>query len=271
MATVKPAVRYEPHVLERKWQAVWEETRLYHAHEDDSRPKWYHVTMYPYPSGDLHIGHWYAMVPSDARARFQRMQGYNVMFPMGFDAFGLPAENAAIKRNIHPYIWTMANIERMRGQMRSMGTMFDWDREVITCLPEYYRWNQWFFLQFYRAGLIYRASAPVWWCPNCQTVLANEQVIAGRCERCDTEVYRRDLEQWFFRATRYADELLNFDGLEWPERVKTMQRNWIGRSEGARVSFGTDIGAEIPIFTTRPDTLWGATFMVLAPEHPLVE
>ncbi|HUZ01895.1 MAG TPA: leucine--tRNA ligase [Thermomicrobiaceae bacterium] len=274
MATVKSAVRserYEPHVLERKWQAVWEETGLYRVRKDDSRPKWYHVTMYPYPSGDLHIGHWYAMAPSDARARFQRMRGYNVMFPMGFDAFGLPAENAAIKRNIHPYIWTMANIERMREQMRSMGAMFDWDREVITCLPEYYKWNQWFFLQFYRAGLVYRATAPVWWCPNCQTVLANEQVIAGRCERCDTEVYRRDLEQWFFRATRYADELLNFDGMEWPERVKTMQRNWIGRSEGARASFRTDIGEDIPIFTTRPDTLWGATFMVLAPEHPLVE
>jgi leucyl-tRNA synthetase len=277
MATTKPAVRserterYDPHAIEEKWQGIWEQTHLYETKEDPHRPKWYHVTMYPYPSGDLHIGHWYAMTPSDAAARFKRMNGYNVLFPMGFDAFGLPAENAAIKRGIHPFTWTMANIERMRTQMRSMGTMFDWTREVVTCVPEYYHWNQWLFLQLLKKGLAYRESAPVWWCPHCQTVLANEQVIAGRCERCETEVYRRDLEQWFYRITAYADELLRYDGIEWPERVRTMQRNWIGRSEGARVRFTAESGDDIEIFTTRPDTLWGATFMVLAPEHPLVE
>ncbi|MDI3340974.1 MAG: leucine--tRNA ligase [Sphaerobacter sp.] len=274
MASAKQAVRrdsYQPQVIERKWQKIWEETQIYRVVEDPSRPKWYHLTMYPYPSGDLHIGHWYAMAPSDAAARFKRMLGYNVLFPMGFDAFGLPAENAAITRGIHPYRWTMDNIERMRKQLRSMGAMFDWSREIITCLPEYYRWNQWFFLQFYKNGLAYKAKAPVWWCPRCQTVLANEQVINGRCERCGTEVYRRDLEQWFFRITKYAEELLKFDGIEWPERVITMQRNWIGRSEGARVRFETESGGAIEVFTTRPDTLWGATFLVLAPEHPLVE
>ncbi|HEU5423164.1 MAG TPA: leucine--tRNA ligase [Nitrolancea sp.] len=274
MATTERVVRperYDPNAIEDKWQRIWEETGLYQTVEDDSRPKWYHVTMYPYPSGDLHIGHWYAMTPSDAGARYKRMQGYNVLFPMGFDAFGLPAENAAIKRGIHPYTWTMTSIPRMEQQMRSMGTMIDWSREVITCVPEYYKWNQWFFLEFYKRGLAYRAMAPVWWCPTCQTSLANEQVINGRCERCESEVYRRDLEQWFFRITKYADELLSFAGIEWPERVRTMQRNWIGRSEGARVRFPTAIGEPIEIFTTRPDTLWGATFMVLAPEHPLVE
>ena len=273
MATTQPTVRserYDPATIEKKWQKIWEESRLYEVDRDPERPKWYHVTMYPYPSGDLHIGHWYAMTPSDAAARFRRMRGYNVLFPMGFDAFGLPAENAAIKRGIHPYTWTMANMQRMKQQMRTMGAMFDWTREVVTCVPEYYRWNQWMFLQFYRHGLAYRANAAVWWCPHCQTVLANEQVIAGRCERCDTEVIRRDLEQWFYRITHYADELLSYDGIEWPERVRTMQRNWIGRSEGARVRFRAESGDDIEVFTTRPDTLWGATFMVLAPEHPLV-
>ncbi len=274
MATTEPVVRserYDPEVIEEKWQRAWEEARLYEVVQDPNKPKWYHLTMFPYPSGDLHIGHWYAMTPSDAAARFRRMQGYNVLFPMGFDAFGLPAENAAINRNIHPYTWTMTNIERMKRQMRTMGTMFDWTREVVTCVPEYYRWSQWMFLQFLKNGLAYRANAAVWWCPHCQTVLANEQVIAGRCERCDTEVIKRDLEQWFYRITKYADELLNFDGLEWPDRVMTMQRNWIGRSEGARVRFTSESGDPIEIFTTRPDTLWGATFMVLAPEHALVE
>ncbi len=274
MATTRPAVRserYDPQTIEKKWQQIWEEARLYEVSEDSERPKWYHLTMFPYPSGDLHIGHWYAMTPSDAAARFRRMNGFNVLFPMGFDAFGLNAENAAIKRNIHPYTWTMANIKRMEQQMRSMGTMFDWTREVVTCVPEYYKWNQWMFLQFLKQGLAYRANAAVWWCPNCQTVLANEQVIAGRCERCDTEVIKRDLEQWFYRITKYADELLNFEGMDWPDRVMTMQRNWIGRSEGARVRFTAESADDIEVFTTRPDTLWGATFMVLAPEHPLVE
>ena len=207
------------------------------------RPKWYELTMYPYPSGDLHVGHWYAMAPSDAHARFMRMKGYNVLHPMGFDAFGLPAENAAITRGIHPHTWTMSNIERMRGQLRSMGAIYDWDREVVTCLPEYYKWNQWFFLQFYNKGLAYRASAPVNWCPTCQTVLANEQVIDGRCERTGDVVVRREMDQWFYGITQYADELLDFSNvIEWPERIKIMQTNWIGRSEGVDISF--DISAQ---------------------------
>jgi leucyl-tRNA synthetase len=265
------ARQYDAGPVEAKWQQAWEEAKLNLTPDFSDRPKWYALTMYPYPSGDLHIGHWYAMVPSDAAARFKRMNGYNVLFPMGFDAFGLPAENAAISRNIHPHTWTMANIENMRRQMHSMGAMFDWDREVITCLPDYYKWNQWLFLQFLEKGLAYKAKAPVWWCPQCQTVLANEQVVEGTCERCHSVVNRRDLEQWFFKITDYAEELLDFSKIDWPERVVTMQRNWIGRSEGARVVFESEQGDPIEVFTTRPDTLWGATFMVLAPEHPLVE
>jgi len=275
MATIVKRQRldtYQPQLIEPKWQRVWEETGIYRdVTEDPARPKWYHLVMFPYPSGNLHIGHWFSYAPADAAARYRRMRGYNVLFPFGFDAFGLPAENAAIRHGIHPRTWTMQNIARMKQQLRSMGAMFDWSKEIITCLPEYYRWNQWFFLQFYKRGLAYRAMAPVWWCPTCQTVLANEQVISGRCERCSTEVYRRDLEQWFLRITAYAEELLDFEGIEWPEQVVTMQRNWIGRSEGARVVFRTESGHPIEVFTTRPDTLWGATFMVLAPEHPLVD
>ncbi|MDR7443877.1 MAG: leucine--tRNA ligase [Armatimonadota bacterium] len=269
--------RYDPKAIEAKWQARWEQDGLYRTPQRSDRPKFYFLTMYPYPSGDLHIGHWYAMAPSDAAARFRRMQGYNVLFPIGFDAFGLPAENAAIKHGIHPKTWTLQNIERMRAQLRSMGAMWDWSREVVTCEPEYYKWNQWFFLKFYEAGLAYRAKAPVDWCPHCNTTLAREQVVGPdrRCERCDTPVIKRDLEQWFFRITKYADELLDFSGIQWPERIVTMQRNWIGRSEGAEVNFraiAPDGSAhEVPVFTTRPDTLWGATFLVLAPEHPLVE
>ena len=277
MATTSRHVelRYDPAAIDRKWQARWARDGLDRVKDDDPRPKWYELTMYPYPSGDLHIGHWYAMAPSDCHARFRRMQGYNVLHPIGFDAFGLPAENAAISRGIHPYAWTMSNIENMRGQLRSIGAIYDWDREVICCLPEFYRWNQWFFLKLYQHGLAYRAMAPVVWCPSCQTVLANEQVVGGSCERCDTPVTRRDLEQWFLRITDYADQLLDFNGLlEWPEKILTMQRNWIGRSEGVEISF--DISAsglpekEIPTFTTRIDTIFGVTFLVLAPEHPLV-
>jgi leucyl-tRNA synthetase len=267
---------YDPQAVESKWQRRWEEDGLYRTPTRSERPKFYFLTMYPYPSGDLHIGHWYAVAPSDAAARYRRMQGYNVLFPIGFDAFGLPAENAAIKRKIHPYRWTMANIERMRVQLRSMGAMFDWSREVVTCEPGYYRWNQWLFLKLYEAGLAYRALAPVDWCPGCNTTLAREQVVGAdrRCERCDTPVIKKDLKQWFLRITKYADALLDFSGIEWPERILTMQRNWIGRSEGAEVVFraGAPDGDDhdLTVFTTRPDTLWGATFLVLAPEHPLV-
>jgi len=266
--------KYNPQEIDKKWQKRWAQDQLYRVTEDDSRPKYYALTMFPYTSGDLHIGHWYAMAPSDVHARFKRMQGYNVLHPMGFDAFGLPAENAAIKRGIHPFTWTMQNVDNMRRQLKSIGAIYDWDREVITCLPEYYKWTQWFFLKLYQAGLTYRDKAPVNWCPQCQTVLANEQVVAGVCERCDTEVIRRDLEQWFFRITRYADELMEFNDIDWPERIKTMQRNWIGKSTGTEISFGLDHTAteekEIRVFTTRPDTTFGVTFMVLAPEHPLV-
>lgn len=258
--------------MEQKWQERWDADQLYRAVVDWSRPKYYALTMLPYPSGDLHMGHWFAMTPSDARARYMRMKGFNVMFPMGFDAFGLPAENAAVQRGIHPAKWTFANIDRMRGQLRSMGTMFDWEREAVSCEPSYYKWTEWFFKKFYENGLAYRGEAMVNWSPTLQTVLANEQVIDGKDERTGQPVIQKMMTQWFFKITKYADELLKYDGIDWPESIQTMQKNWIGRSEGARVVFKTEEGDHpIEIFTTRPDTLWGATFMVLAPEHPLVE
>jgi len=272
MEPEKSVRAFEPVALEAKWQERWEAEGLYRSEIDPERPKHYALTMLPYPSGDLHIGHWYAFTPSDARARFMRMRGYNVMFPLGFDAFGLPAENAAIKRNIHPKTWTFANIERMRGQIKRMGNMVDWRREAISAEPEYYRWTQWFFLQLLGADLGYRKKAAVDWCPSCNTTLAREQVIGDdrHCERCETPVIRKELAQWFFRTTRYAEELLRFEGIDWPERVRTLQERWIGRSEGAHVMFRTEAGEPLEIFTTRPDTLWGVTFMVLAPDHPLV-
>jgi len=266
---------YDPQAIEKKWRDRWDADHLHEVTEDPRKTKYYALTMFPYPSGDLHIGHWYAMAPSDVRARFKRMQGFNVLHPMGFDAFGLPAENAAIKHGIHPYTWTMANIERMRGQLRSMGCIYDWTREVVSCQPDYYRWTQFFFLKLFNAGLAYRGTAPVNWCPQCQTVLANEQVVGeGECERCGAAVTKRDMEQWFFRITKYAEELLDFSKVDWPERIKTIQSNWIGRSEGAELSFGLDHPGveqkEIRVFTTRPDTIHGVTFFLLSPEHPLV-
>jgi leucyl-tRNA synthetase len=267
--------RYAPREIEPKWQARWEADELYRTPDDDPRPKWYALTMLPYTSGDLHVGHWYAMAPSDANARFKRMNGYNVLFPMGFDAFGLPAENAAIKNGRHPSEWTFANVERMRGQIKSMGAMFDWSREIVTASPDYYKWSQWWFLQLLKHDLAYKKRAAVWWCPKDQTVLANEQVVDGKCERCDAVVAKRDLEQWFFRITKYAEELLDFSRLQWSEQVAAMQRNWIGKSDGAELRFGLDVPGvetkEIRVFTTRPDTVYGVTFFVIAPEHPLVE
>jgi leucyl-tRNA synthetase len=264
---------YDPGEIEPRWQARWEAEGLYHADIDLTKPKHYALTMLPYPSGDLHIGHWYAMTPSDARARYMRMRGYNVLFPIGFDAFGLPAENAAIKRGIHPKEWTYANIAKMHQQLKSMGAMFDWRRVAISSDPEYYRWSQWLFSRLHQHGLAYRKMSPVDWCPHCNTTLAREQVWGEdrHCERCETPVIKKNLEQWFFRTTNYASELLDFSDLNWPERVRTLQTNWIGRSEGASVIFQSEYEDPIEIFTTRPDTLWGATFMVLAPEHPLVE
>jgi len=265
--------RYDPRAIEPKWQSRWEADGVYHAPDDDPRQKWYELAMFPYPSGDLHTGHWYHYSGADAHARYIRMTGLNVLFPMGFDAFGLPAENAAIKAGTDPAEWTQTNIENFRRQFKMMGSSFDWEREVATSDPAYYRWTQWWFLQLYDRGLAYRAKAAANWCPGCRTVLANEQVVNGRCERSDDVVERRFLTQWFFKITAYADELLRFEGIDWPERIRTMQRNWIGRSEGATLHFPVDVpGVEEPItvFTTRPDTVFGATFMVLAPEHSLV-
>ena len=264
---------YDPITLERRWQERWAESGLYRTDEDPEKTKHYALTMLHYPSGDLHVGHWYAMTPSDTRARFMRMRGYKVFFPIGFDAFGLPAENAAINRGIHPYKWTMSNIENMRGQIRQMGTMFDFDAEVVTCDPEYYRWNQWFFLKFFEKGLAYRKEVPVDWCPKDNTTLAREQVVGPdrRCERCGTPVVRKNLVQWLFKITDYAEELLDFSNIEWPERVRALQTNWIGRSEGAEIFFEVERYGTIEVFTTRPDTVFGATFFVLAPEHPAVE
>jgi leucyl-tRNA synthetase len=267
--------RYNPKEIENKWQQQWEAEGLGHAPDDSPKPRFYHLVMFPYPSGDLHMGHWYNYSGHDAYGRFMSMRGYNVMQPIGFDAFGLPAENAAIKRGVQARTWTLANIDKMRKQLRAMGARWDWEREVVTCLPDYYKWTEWLFLQFYKHGLAYRTKAPANWCPNCNTTLANEQVLPnGTCERCGTVVIRKEIDQWLLKITAYAEELLNFDEIEWPEKTVTMQRNWIGRSEGAEIRFVAEVDGqreEIPVFTTRPDTIFGVTFFVLAPEHPLVE
>jgi len=265
--------RYNFKEIEPKWQRRWEAGELYRVTEADSKPKYYCLEMFPYPSGNLHMGHVRNYSIGDVVARFKRMQGYNVLHPMGWDAFGLPAENAAIHRGIPPAEWTWSNINNMRRQLHAMGISYDWEREVATCHLNYYRWTQWLFLQMYHHGLAYRKKAAVNWCPSCATVLANEQVVDGACERCHTDVVPKDLEQWFFRITDYADRLLADLQLlpGWPEKVKIMQDNWIGKSSGAEVVFRLEgSGAEIPVFTTRPDTLYGVTYMVLAPEHPLV-
>jgi leucyl-tRNA synthetase len=312
--------KYQPSEIEPKWQTRWAEEGIFLARDDDPRPKYYNLVMLPYPSGDLHIGHWYNYSGADMYGRFMRMRGYNVSQPIGFDAFGLPAENAAIKRNVQPRAWTLDNIANMRRQLTMMGAGWDWPREIVSCLPDYYKWTEWLFLQFYQRGLAYRKKAPANWCPSCNTTLANEQVVDDHCERCGTLVEQRELEQWLFRITAYAEELLRFDGLDWPEKTRLMQTNWIGRSEGAEIRFTAKVpsgarsgkarkveGAEapaqrdaleehagrtrerseeqspalrsgrapelveIPVFTTRPDTIYGVTFFVLAPEHPLVE
>ena len=264
--------RYTPAAIEEKWRERWASSGLHNTPDVSDKPNFYFLTMFPYPSGEIHVGHWYAFAPPDAAARFLRMRGHNVLFPMGFDAFGINAENAAIDRGMHPAVWTEKNMAHMREQFNRMGAAIDWRREVVTCYPEYYRWNQWMFLKLFEKGLAYRGEAPVNWCPRDETVLANEQVINGRCERCDTLVVKRQMTQWFYRITQYADELLKFEGLDWPERVRVLQTNWIGRSEGAELAFPVEgnSGDEIRFFTTRPDTIYGATFMVLAPEHPLV-
>ncbi len=268
-------MRYPFSEIESKWQKFWEENQTYKTDLTRLEKKLYHLNMFIYPSGArLHTGHWYHYGPSDSWARYKKLKGYNVFEPMGYDAFGLPAENFAIKTGIHPYDSTMKNIKDIRSQMQKMGCMYDWNAELMTCVPEYYKWNQWLFLQLYKKGLAYRRNAPVNWCPKDQTVLANEQVQAdGTCERCGTLVIQKNLTQWFFKITDYAEELLNGLGtINWPEKTKLMQKNWIGKSAGAEINFRVSGSKEaITVFTTRPDTLFGATYMVLAPEHHLVD
>ncbi|UCE20175.1 MAG: leucine--tRNA ligase [Gemmatimonadota bacterium] len=259
--------------IESKWQRIWEKIGAHRTDMSDTSRKLYSLVMFSYPSGEkLHIGHWYNYGPADTWTRFKKMQGYNVFEPMGFDAFGLPAENYAIKHGVHPAVSTAENIDYIRQQIKAIGAMYDWDKEINTSDPEYYKWTQWLFLQLYKHGLAYRKRAPVNWCPQCRTVLANEQVVQGLCERCDSEVTKRDLTQWFFRITAYAERLLKDHAkIDWPEKTLAMQRNWIGRSEGALLSFHIEDDARtIEVFTTRPDTLYGMTYVVMAPEHPLV-
>ena len=257
--------------IEKKWQIKWEQSKLYSFDKSRVDKKKYILEMFSYPSGArLHLGHWYNYGLTDSYARFMRMKGYEIFQPMGFDAFGLPAENYAIKTGIHPEDSTLKNIETMEKQLQAMGAMFDWDYEIKTCLPDYYRWTQWCFLQLYKNGLAYRKQAPVNWCESCNTVLANEQVVDGGCERCGTSVVRKNLTQWFFKITDYAERLLqNLDGLDWPEKTKMMQRNWIGKSTGGEITFKLENGESFTVFTTRADTLYGCTYAVLAPEHPL--
>ncbi len=260
--------------IEKKWQEYWEKNNINKTEDKvEGKDNYYVLVEFPYPSGNLHVGHWHAFAVTDIYARYKRMLGFNVLYPIGFDAFGLPAENAAIKRGINPRVWTEQNIEYMSGQLRSMGAMFDWSRMIKTIDPEYYKWTQWMFIQFMKAGLAEQKNVPANWCPSCKTVLANEQVINGKCERCDSEVEKKDLKQWTLKITKYADRLIDdLDDLDWPEEIKKSQKEWIGRSEGAEIEFPVKEREEtIKVFTTRPDTIFGATYMVLAPEHELVQ
>ena len=266
--------KYAPHAIEEKWQKYWEENKSYKVEMDANKPKSYVLEMFPYPSGNLHMGHVRNYSIGDVLSRFRTMNGFNVLHPMGWDSFGMPAENAAIKHGVAPKNWTLENIANMTRQLKALGLAYDWDREVATCKEDYYKWTQWFFELFYKKGLAVKKKSAVNWCNKCNTVLANEQVIDGKCWRCDSVVEKKDLEQWFFKITDYADELLkDLDLLEgWPERVKTMQRNWIGRSEGLEMTFAIpELNDEVAVYTTRPDTSYGVTFMALAAEHPLIE
>ncbi|MDD4231029.1 MAG: class I tRNA ligase family protein, partial [Candidatus Cloacimonetes bacterium] len=259
--------------IESKWQKIWQKRKIAESQDFSDKPKYYVLSMFPYPSGVLHIGHASNYAIGDAITRLKLMEGFNVMQPMGYDSFGMPAENYAITHNSHPRITTEENIANMRKQFDGMGFFFDWKREVSTCRPDYYRWGQYIFKRMYEQGLVYRKKSFQNWCNQCNTVLANEQVEDGACWRCGSEVEQKELEQWYFRITKYAEELLNFsDVIEWPERVVTMQKHWIGKSEGARIEFNLENSdLKIPIFTTRPDTIYGVTFMALPPEHPLVQ
>lgn len=258
--------------IEKKWQKIWDESGI-NNFDGNTDKKYYCLEMFSYPSGaNLHLGHWYNYGLTDSFARYKKMKGYSVFQPMGFDAFGLPAENYAIKTGIHPCDSTVKNIATMEGQLKRIGAMFDWTQEIKTCMPDYYKWTQWLFLKLYENGLAYRKEAPVNWCPECNTVLANEQVIGGVCERCGHTVVKKNLTQWFFRITKYAEELLNcLDGLDWPEKTKLMQKNWIGKSKGVEVAFKTEGGDDFTVFTTRVDTIFGVSYVVLAPEHPLTK
>ena len=260
--------------IEEKWQDIWKNTNAFAAVEDTNRKKFYCLEMYPYPSGRIHMGHVRNYAIGDVISRFMKMQGLSVIHPIGWDALGLPAENAAIKHGTHPEKWTLDNVAYMKKQLMRMGFSYDWDREVNTCLPEYYRWNQWIFLKLFEKGQAFRKKSWVNWCPQCQTVLANEQVISGACWRCESEVKQKDMEQWFLKITDYAEELLTGHELlkKWPEHVLTMQKNWIGKSTGAHVSFSLPgASPSIEVFTTRVDTIYGATFLALSPEHPMTD
>ncbi len=266
--------KYDFTEIESKWQKIWAEEGAFRTVEDESKEKYYVLEMFPYPSGKLHMGHVRNYSIGDVIARYKKMAGYNVLHPMGYDSFGLPAENAAIQHDVEPAKWTFENMDEMDKQLASMGLSYDWDRKVATCTPEYYKWTQWIFIQFYKKGLAYKKDNPVNWCPSCQTVLANEQVVEGKCERCHTEVTKKNLSQWYLKITDYADRLLdNLDKLKgWPDKVKTMQRNWIGKSYGANINFEIkDSDKKLEVFTTRADTLFGATYMVMSPEHPFVD
>jgi leucyl-tRNA synthetase len=270
-------VKYEPKKIEKKWQKYWEEKNIFKTKIEKGKQKFYYLDMFPYPSGEMHMGHVRNYTIGDVISRYKTMQGYNVLHPMGWDAFGLPAENAAIEHKIHPAVYTKRNIEKMKMQIKSLGISYDWDREINTSSPEYYKWTQWIFVKMYKMGLAYKKMMPINWCPKCLTGLANEEVVNGCCERCGTEVTKKDLEQWMLKITAYAERLLNdLDKLDWPEKVKIMQKNWIGKSEGSEVIFKiissqTNEVFDLPVFTTRADTLFGATYIVLAPEHPLVK
>ena len=264
---------YDASEIESKWRKKWTDSKLYEVDLNSDKPKYYNLVMFPYPSGDkLHVGHWYNYAPADSWGRYMRMKGHNVFQPMGFDSFGLPAENYAIKSGVHPRESTLKNVEHMKKQLSDMGAMYDWDKSVTTSEPDYYRWSQWVFLQLYGKDLAYKKTAPVNWCDSCQTVLANEQAQDGTCERCDSEVTKKDLAQWFFKIRDYAEDLLNHDDLDWPEKTVLMQKNWIGKSEGCDIDFKLEDGSEtLTCYTTRPDTLFSVTFIVVAPEHPLVD
>ncbi len=270
----KKVNNYDHLEIEKKWQDKWDRDGIHRvADAVEGKENFFQLVEFSYPSGNLHTGHWYAFAVPDMFARYKRMRGYNVLYPMGFDAFGLPAENAAIKLGADPKVWTYEQMEKMRGQLRSMGAMFDWDREIVSCAPEYYKWTQWMFNQFLAHDLVYRANTKVNWCPKDQTILANEQVVDGKCDRCGSEVIQRDQDQWMLRITKYADRLIDdLEGLVWPEEIKAAQRNWIGRSEGSEIDFHIqDSDKTITVFTTRADTLFGVTYVVLAPEHTLVQ